>query len=722
MTKRVFSSSAFPIKLIQSLVILFLTLPASAQVSENETRRVRIGSLQSHFSSYGSERAWNNTWYEGLQWPADYPFQDNAVIKRAWIAALDFSDENSEHFDFWGTYITKSNVNRSLYPVELKQVAKFDIPAIIVDGDNLSAPFAADIDELNPNQIPDRIITNVVNTTLGISITRKISIFSQQYHDNYFIKEYILKNTGNVDYDDDIELSAAIKGVRVGWGTRYSVSREGAFTVDNQQSWGKHSWVTKRGEDYASHMKAGDPIIEDPISNWLRAGFSWFGQSDRVAFDNIGAPDINGSGRLTAPHFAGTSIIHVDKSGTDKEDNLSQPALLGWQAGDTYPSVGLSTVDDVPKMSTLYDFLSFPTPGQGDTTRMDETFLTSITDRFDPFTAHNDEGGTNVFITYGPFDIEFGDSIVIVEAEGISGLSRTNAEEKGARWKRAYDDPADTGPFQLPDGTTTSDKDFYKNSWVYTGIDSIMLTFGRAKRNYDSGFNIPQPPTPPPLFNVTSGGDRINLKWAPSESEVNNEPGFAGYKIFRAVGKADTTYKEIYSASPGESEYDDLSPVRGFSYYYYIVAYNDGSNNTGEMNPAGSLHSGRFYTLTTREATLKREAGRTLADIRIVPNPYNIRSTQFSIKGNKDKIIFYNIPAFCRIKIFTERGDLVETLEHTDGSGDEPWNSITSSRQVVVSGLYIAHIEVTEDYPDPITGEILYRKGESTIKKFSIVR
>lgn len=696
--------------------------PTLAQVSENETRRVRIGSLQSHFSSYGSERAWNNSWYEGLQWPADYPFQDNAVIKRAWIAALDFEDENSQNFDFWATYITKGNVGSSLFPVELKQVSKFDLPAIIVDGDNLSAPFVGDIDELDPNQIPDRIITNVVNTTLGITITRKISVFSQQYHDNYFIKEYIVKNTGNVDYDDDIELSAAVKGVRLGWGTRYSVSREGAFTVDNQQSWGKHSWVTKRGEEYASHMMAGDPIIENPVSDWLRAGFSWFGQSDIVTFDNIGAPNANGNGRLTAPHFAGTSIIHVDKSGTDKADDLSQPAMLGWQAGDTYPDAGSGTYDEIPKMSLVYDFLSSPTPGQGDTTRMDETFLTSITHRFDPYTAHNDEGGTNVFITYGPFDIEFGDSIVIVEAEGISGLSRTNSELIGARWKRAFDDPSDTGPFELPDGSTSSDKDFYKNSWVYTGIDSIMLTFGRAKRNYDSGFNIPQAPTPPPLFSVTSGGDRISLEWAPSESEVNGEPGFSGYKIFRAVGKSDTTYKEIYRAGPGETLYEDLSPVRGFSYYYYIVAYNDGSNNSGEMNPAGSLHSGRFYTKTTKAATLKRSPGRSMDAIRVVPNPYNIRASQFGLKGNKDKIIFYNIPAFCRIKIFTERGDLVETLEHTDGSGDEPWDSITSSRQVVVSGLYIAHFEVTEDYSDPVTGELLYRKGDSAIRKFAIVR
>jgi len=84
--------------------------------------------------------------------------------------------------------------------------------------------------------------------------------------------------------------------------------------------------------------------------------------------------------------------------------------------------------------------------------------------------------------------------------------------------------------------------------------------------------------------------------------------------------------------------------------------------------------------------------------------------------------MFLNIPAFCTIKIYTERGDLIKTIEHTNGSGDATWESVTSSRQVVVSGIYIAYFEVTEDYHDPVTGELLYKKGEQTIQKFVIIR
>jgi ubiquitin-protein ligase len=97
-----------------------------------------------------------------------------------------------------------------------------------------------------------------------------------------------------------------------------------------------------------------------------------------------------------------------------------------------------------------------------------------------------------------------------------------------------------------------------------------------------------------------------------------------------------------------------------------------------------------------------------------------MRDLQFP--GEPDKIMFLNIPGHCTIKIYTERGDLIQTIHHEDGSGDETWNSVTSSRQVVVSGVYIVHFIVTEDYKDRETGEILYRKGDEAFRKFVIIR
>jgi hypothetical protein len=97
--------------------------------------------------------------------------------------------------------------------------------------------------------------------------------------------------------------------------------------------------------------------------------------------------------------------------------------------------------------------------------------------------------------------------------------------------------------------------------------------------------------------------------------------------------------------------------------------------------------------------------------IRIVPNPWDIRSRQLQFGTEPilvDRIAFYGLPPVCTIKIFTERGDLIKIIEHTNGSGDDFWHQETESRQIVVSGLYIAYFET----PD----------GRSTFRKFIIIR
>ena len=692
----------------------------SAQVPESQKRYVRVGSLQSRFTAYGSERAWNDVYYEGLMWPADYSYSDNAVIERQWIGCQDFNDSKGQHWTEFGVYFAMAYAGNSLFPMENKETAKIDLPTVYVDGVDVNAPYREDIDEIDPNQIPDRIVTNVVNTSMGVTMTRRILAFSQQYHDNYMIKEWTFKNTGYVDATTNKVLNATIKGFRFGFGVRYSVSREGSMRIGGEQSYGQHTWVTRRGEDYPAH--ASDVLTEaSPIPQWLRAGFCWAGQSLNNTFDNLGGPYVLGDGRLCAPQFAGIVTLHVDVSATDKSDDPNQPNTLGWHAGDTYPDLGDMSIGKAGAHNYLYMMLSgIPYGGSArgnPSERMDEVYMASYPD---PYKVHGDGGGTNLWINYGPWDLAPGDSVVIVVAEGVSGLDRAKCYEVGRRWKLAHDNASDNGPFTLPTGSTTTDEDVYKDDWFYTGKDSIMLTFSRAKRNYDSGYQIPQPPLPPPLFNVTSGGDRVSLSWVASPSE--GTAGFAGYKLFRAVGKPDTTFDVIATLAPGVTQFDDITAQRGFSYYYYISAYNDGSNNTsGTPNPTGVLMSSRFYTKTNQPAYLRRQAGESLADIRIVPNPYNIASVDMQYPGEPDKIMFLNIPGHCEIRIYTENGDLINTISHEDGSGDQAWNSITSSRQVVVSGIYIVHFTVTEDYTDPVSGKG-YKKGDSAYQKLVIIR
>jgi hypothetical protein len=156
-----------------------------------------------------------------------------------------------------------------------------------------------------------------------------------------------------------------------------------------------------------------------------------------------------------------------------------------------------------------------------------------------------------------------------------------------------------------------------------------------------------------------------------------------------------------------------------------------------------------FWTLTTVPATLQRPAANAMDEIRIVPNPYNIkgRVIQYGDKFQYDRIAFYGLPPVCKLRIFTERGDLIWERDHTIGTGDELWNSLTSSGQVVASGIYILHVEVSEDtyastdriaryniYDDDLKlkfnkgdlmfhkGDKLFTKGDSKILKFIVIR
>ena len=198
----------------------------------------------------------------------------------------------------------------------------------------------------------------------------------------------------------------------------------------------------------------------------------------------------------------------------------------------------------------------------------------------------------------------------------------------------------------------------------------------------------------------------ISLTW---DVENPNDPNLKGFEIYRARGRYDSTYSLIYSAPASERTYNDLTAQRGIEYYYYIVSVSDAAQNTGVGNtPAGELRSNRYLTQTYDPAFLRRQASENLSTVRIVPNPYNLSANLEKLQFAQDRLYFFGLPKECTIKIFTELGELVYTINHTDGSGDESWDSQTSSGQIVVSGLYIAVIETPS--------------GERTIKKFVVIR
>ncbi|MBW6458364.1 MAG: hypothetical protein K0B52_04290, partial [FCB group bacterium] len=634
-----------------------------------------------------------------------------------------------------------------IIPQVLEQAGKYPYCEITVDGrtqyyeDYLNG-------NIDPDLPSDRIVTNIVRTGMGVTMTRTIYAFSQQYHDNYFIYEYTFENTGHTDDDPEPKRVAPVEEFYFGMISRYCTSSEARSVANLRQAgWGAHQWV--------HHT----PMKDDPELPYF---YTWMGQAQtadiNLSYDNVGVPFLPvegpaGKARIRCPQVAGMAVLHADKSWDDSAYDKSK-IRVGWYIGDNTPPEG-SDMQAWQLLNSNYEDLVNSEIAQ------DVYAGHKIADRLPPYQIIKDKdaAGTNSYLSFGPYYIPHGESVKIILTEGVSGMDRRKATEVGKNWYRAYQ--GNVVDLELPPPPIYRDPepihpdaapmDVYKNMWVYTGKDSIIQTFWRAKENYDSGFGIPMPPPPPLSFDVIPQPDQVVLEWA---DNAETDPNFEGYRVYRAMLEPDSFYYPIFECSVTDDNitntFSDKGLLRGLNYYYYVVSY--------RVDPVqGRLESGRAYTQTTIPATLKKpprdvaDDGRLISDIakqyaageisdkdrieavlgmvRVVPNPYNIRnrSITYGSGADKDKLMFYNLPANCNIRIFTERGDLVDMIEHRTMEGmapvaDAAWNSATASRQVVKSGVYIAHIQVHEDIDEIETGLPLLFKGESAVKKFIIIR
>jgi hypothetical protein len=80
-----------------------------------------------------------------------------------------------------------------------------------------------------------------------------------------------------------------------------------------------------------------------------------------------------------------------------------------------------------------------------------------------------------------------------------------------------------------------------------------------------------------------------------------------------------------------------------------------------------------------------------LARIKTVPNPY-FANAIWDFSQDDQRVEFINLPPVCTIRIYTLDGSLVRVLEHTNGSGTEPWDLRTRFNLKAASGTYYWHV------------------------------
>ncbi|MCB9248631.1 MAG: hypothetical protein H6613_08825 [Ignavibacteriales bacterium] len=546
------------------------------------------------------------------------------VGKSLWIGTTNFADPtNGLTYPYKVVSAGRGNLflGSEIYPTSISLVGKSKHPEVLVDDLKASKIEVNDVpDEIDESIPADRIIYNTLNTAVGISVNRKILAFTQQNHNNYFIYEYEFTNTGIIDASGEQKLNKTLTDVIFHLQYRYGFAGE-----SYHEGWAPTgaAWGLNTINDVSRIDNGGE----------FRAVWSYYGpvSTSPGMSEDIGLPHHVKGDILAGTNFAGVVVLHADKSATDATDDINQPTSTKFQGSDR----GAQGVNQYSESLMTRKYTEFMNGGHDAETQAEQIGMDA--NGWPTGFANNwsgDAGGIAIGQGFGPYNLEIGQSIKIVVAEAIAGImkNREKVREIADNWFNK------TGNYVLPNGSTTTDRNVYKNSWVFSGKDSLFQTFRRALANYQSGYNIPEPPPPPSLFEVKSGGNKISLLWS---DDAESWPNFDGYRVYRAEGRIDTTYDLIFSceAENKVNNFDDVTAIRGLEYYYYIQTKDDGTTN--DYNPGVPLVSSKYYTNSNQGAYLTRPQGSSLSGIRIVPNPYNIKARNKD--WPEDQIGFYGI-------------------------------------------------------------------------------
>jgi hypothetical protein len=561
------------------LVALLLLLSFGTAQAQFEFKWLAVGAMQSPYSSGGAvkEEQPSNDQNYCIQFPAIDHRGGNVRAYGLWIGTTNFIDESGRSYPYKVAHVgPRSGGAFQFFPQQAEVVARVD-PQVQVDGAQSFLRYVF-IDAFDSNQKADRMVHIVASSRVGVDLDLKAYGFSQEYHDNYHIIEYTFTNTGNVDVDPAAELNQPLTGVYFFFVNRYALHDAASWITGNGAPWGK----------FAMNDAVGDGHEDYGVD--FRAQYAWYGYyPGQTDFNSLGGPmwredgdagrrpQPDTTGRLAAAHMVGRLYIHVDRSATDASDDPAQPRTMGVKGSDD-PDLVDDEFNDGLMERQYKNFMQlgrqYPHHAQ-----LIEPTREYDKPKNDPASAFGryDEGGWAFVEGFGPYDIQPGEDVKIVVAEGAAGLGHAAKLAIGQAYKRAGA-TKDEALFTYNGQTKT------KNQWVLTSKDSLFQTFERARANYQAGFNIAQPPLPPERFNVTSGPDKITLEWQSysGATQVN-------WEVYRKGGQWQDQqgYVLIATLDGAVQSYEDRTAQRGINYYYYLQAV--GPVNT---NPAGNTPTG----------------------------------------------------------------------------------------------------------------------------------
>jgi hypothetical protein len=689
-----------------------ILLPATAQRNYNpgpmslDVNRILLtmnrlmgdGGLQTQYSwnLTGADRQETEIFY----WPQDQ-WQSNMLYQIFNPLSLDDNGIIAEDHLVKQMYTrgdALTNYGRTDWAQETR---RYRPPHVIVDGIRLDPPYQWTVDPTLKSDI--KIEFEDVLAQFGIRSHVEVYAFSNPNFGDCFIWKATHKFTGEIKIPREAASpndSIPDQTIRFWWPLSFSF---GPTKAGERATIGGYAYEGE--DDLDSWFKRKSTLVPAAARDSLAVAYYWDTANPTSrphtngSVDDTGDPD-RVTGYLYSTQIPGFTLLHADRSVTDRTDDVSQPYAM-------------------PHASITLDLWGRRDLALKQTYRGDDSRGRFPLDPITAGLANYPQKGPMRFITVGPYqltkDKTIGrfDSLTFVYAVGVGGINRKMADSVGRAWLSG----------QISDSA--------KRAIIQTGKDSLWNCLDRANWAWDrfsKGQYVPCAP-PPPDIAVTSGPDLITVSWSYPGPEYfhDAETGvddWAAWRVYRKRGAllvndpldqgSGSKWEILFeTTNRNVAEYVDRDIQRGVDYYYAVTALDNGTQNTTGLFPSQQLESSMYSTRSLLPAVSFKPGLSEGGKVRVVPNPATVAAGGLGFSGTPDKILFVNLPVKCRLRIYTETGDLIKSIDHY-GTADHEWDQRTDANQFVTSGIYI--LAVTD--AQGLTGQGL----DNQFVKFIIVR
>lgn len=656
------------------------------------------GGIQSQFS-------WNLTGAnpqktEQFYWPADF-WQSNMLYQIFNPISLDDNGivdiDSVRKVMYAGRGDALTNFGMTDWAMEIR---RYPPPQITVDGTLLTPPYRGHVDRSLP--VDQKIEFEDVCPQFGFRSHVEIFSLSNPLHGDYYIWKATQKFTGEIKRPREAvssQDSLPDQTVQLWWPISFSFGPSkvgeravlGGFSFEGEDD--LDSWFKRKSELVTTRPR--DTISVAYYYDWDSPTASVYTNGSG---DDAGDPDRT-TGYLHSWQIPGFALLYADKSPTDRTDDVTQPYAM-------------------PHATITGDLWGRRDGGLKLTYRGDDARGRFPLDPITAGLASNPEKGPMRFITVGPYtltkDARNGrfDEFTFVLAVGAGGIGMQAADSIGNLW------------------FTNQISDSAKNAALLQGVDSLWKVMDRANwawTRISAGQPIAAAP-PAPDIQVNSGPDRIEVAWSYPDASYFQDAttgvdDWYAWRIYRKAGtlgvndpldrNSKAKWELIHeTTNKGETRFFDTNVQRGVDYYYAVTAVDNGTQGT-DVIPGLKLESSRYATRSQLPATSFKPGLNESGKVRVVPNPATVAAGALGFEGTPDKILFVNLPVECELRIYTETGDLVRTMQHF-GTADEEWDQRTDGNQLVSSGIYVLAVLNAKD----INGKAL----DNQFVKFVLVR